>query len=71
MAPPVWPPNSVDVELDVKGSEAAIRTAGGWIGKSAGGMLDGTMRLRAASRAGSGTGTAEMSAFVYGMSGRS
>ena len=32
----------------MKGTEAAIRTAGGWIGKSAGGMLDGTMRLRAA-----------------------
>lgn len=46
-APTGWPPAAVDLDVEVTGTDAALRTSAGWIGKAAGGTLDGKMRLRA------------------------
>lgn len=47
-APASWPPDLADVRLAVKGRDAALRTAGGWIGKPAGSGFDADLSLRAA-----------------------
>ncbi|MFM7735095.1 MAG: hypothetical protein ACKPBU_03835, partial [Alphaproteobacteria bacterium] len=46
-APAAWPPTSVDFDVDLGGTNAALRSASGWIDKAAGRTLEGSLRLRA------------------------